>query len=82
MAETVTVAEIERQRLVMRAREQLYEIDQLFTDAAAWNDSSRARLEEGADPIDADPDGTMARLRTGLRAFVARESAREAERMK
>jgi hypothetical protein len=76
----MTISELERQRLVMRVREQLHEVEQIFTDIEVWNEMSRARVEEGADPINPDPDGQLAILRDGYRAFLARESAREAAR--
>lgn len=75
----MTAGEFARQQLVMRARKQLHEAEQLFTDVASWNDHSQAR-KEGADPIDPDPDGTMGKIRAALRVLIARESAREAQR--
>lgn len=50
----------ERESLVARAHRIAGEIDQIFLDAAAWN----ARHPD--EPIDPDPDGQLARVRSAM----------------
>lgn len=69
--------ESERQRLLLvaRARKLRADIEQIFTDAASWNDNSRAR-KNGAAPINPDPDGSLRRMAEGLDKTLAAEASR------
>lgn len=60
---------------IKHARSLLAEIDQIFTDAASWNDNSEAR-KNGAPPIDPDPDGQLRKIREGLVGVLAAENER------
>lgn len=66
-----------RDRMLARGMRLRLEIEQIFIDCAAWNDNSEAR-QEGAEPIDPDPDGQMRRIADGLDKHHAQESQRKA----
>ena len=58
--------------MVRRTRRLRAEIEMIFTTAASWNDNSKAR-QQGAAPIDPDPDGQMRRIADGLDRTLAAE---------
>lgn len=60
-----------REQLIGRAKVLRAEIEQIFTDAASWNENTRKPDEE---PIDPDPDGAMRRIADGLDRMLANES--------
>lgn len=55
----------ERQRLINQMAQIINDIDQMFCDAAFWNNDTRPRLYPDAAPIDPDPGGFMAKVRAG-----------------
>lgn len=60
----------ERERLFQRARTLKGDIEQVFTDTAAWNDLAR---KPGEAPIDPDPDGTLACLLAYVNGILSGE---------
>jgi len=74
-------AEVERQAFVQRMRELRMDIEQIFIDAASWNENSTAR-KNGAEAINPDPDGELRRMADGLDRSIAREEKRLANRAK
>ena len=64
----------ERQRLINEASRILGNINQLFTDAAYWNDNTRVRLYPDQQPIHPDPTGEMAKWKSSLEAMLKREA--------
>jgi hypothetical protein len=61
-----------RDEIIQEVRRQLAEIDQYFTDVASWNDN-RGKVEG---LIDADPDGSVGKIRKGLRKLIETEDRR------
>lgn len=59
---------IERDRIVGNAKRTRAKIEELFVDAAYWNEHVRQPTEE---PIDPDPDGVLRRLADGLDRMLA-----------
>ena len=55
-------------RIIARAKRLKAEIEQIFTDAAWWNDNGRHPHE---DQIDPDPDGLLRRLVDGIDRMLA-----------
>ncbi len=58
--------------IIRRAMKLRVEIEQIFTDAASWNDNAR---QPGDEPIDADPDGKLRRIADGLDRMLEREAS-------
>jgi len=58
-----------REQIVSRAKAQLAEINQYFTDVEHWN-TGRGIVEGVIDP---DPDGSMLRCKSALEAMLANE---------
>jgi hypothetical protein len=65
----------ERQRLINEAARILGNINQIYVDAAYWNEHTRARLCPDAKPIDPDPSGEMAAWKRNLEAMLRHEAA-------
>lgn len=59
---------IPREEFHRRAKAIIRKIDALFVDCARWN-----RLHPNEESIEADPDGTMVRMRASLADFLHRE---------
>ena len=64
----------ERQRLINEAARILGNINQIFIDVAYWNNNTRVRLYPNEKPIDPDPDGQLARFKTGFEKMLLREA--------
>lgn len=64
-----------RKEIVRGMRRTLREIEQIFTDAEAWNEYSTAR-KNGADPIDPDPCGVLRRMATELKTILDADRGR------
>jgi hypothetical protein len=64
----------ERQRLINQMAQIINDIDQMFCDAAFWNNETRPRLYPNNAPVDPDPDGFMARVRAGYVKSLEREA--------
>jgi hypothetical protein len=62
-----------RARIIDRALGLRGEIEQVFTDCAAWNDNVRQGDEE---PIDPDPDGRLRRMADSLDRMLEDEAHR------
>ena len=77
MARRVTdpneVVKLRRQRMIERAQVLRGEIEQIFTDCAAWNDNVRQGGESLMDP---DPDGSLRRMADGLDRMLEDEAHR------
>lgn len=67
--------DIERDRIIRRAKRLRADIEQIFTDCASWNDYSTAR-KNGAEAINCDPGGELRRLADGLDRMLAEEAKR------
>lgn len=61
-----------RAQLIRNFRKFRAEVEQIFKDAASWNDNSTAR-KNGAPPIDVDPDGALRRILAGLDKCLGNE---------
>lgn len=55
---------VQRAKLIHRAAVQRANIEQMFTDVAAWNE-----MHPNETPIDPDPEGTMVCLLAYLKQF-------------
>ena len=64
-----------RAQMLDHARSLRAEIDQIFTDAAVWNDFSDAR-RVGYAPINPDPDGQLRRIADGIDRILANDAGR------
>jgi hypothetical protein len=62
-------ATVEREVIVNRAKKLRAEIEQTFLDADHWN-----RTHADQPPIEADPDGQLRQIASGLDSFLAFES--------
>ena len=54
---------------IARTKKLRAEIEQLFTDAASWNDNVRKADEE---PIDPDPHGELRRIADSIDRWLAK----------
>ncbi len=66
----------QRQHLINDAARILGNINQLYTDAAYWNNSTRVTLYPDAEPIDPDPTGEMAIWKRNLESMLRLEATR------
>jgi hypothetical protein len=62
----------ERERILNNARKLRAHIEQIFVDAASWNEHSTAR-KNGADAINPDPFGEMRRLADAIDKMLAED---------
>lgn len=62
-----------RDDIIQDAKRIKAEVEQVFMDAASWNDYSTAR-KRGCAPIDPDPYGELRRLLTAIDAFLAADT--------
>jgi hypothetical protein len=67
------VQHLTRASLTQRARDLRAEIEQMFTDAASWNDNARP---PGVAPLNPDPDGQMRRIADELDRWLAKVEPR------
>src|SRR5689334_255411 len=72
-----TQCDPERQRLINQMAQIINDIDQMFCDAAFWNNETRSRLYPNDPPVNPDPDGFMARVRAGYMKSLEHEASLE-----
>ena len=65
--------EYTREQLITRTRKIKSEIEQIFIDAAHWNENVRKPRQV---PIDPDPDGKLALILEGLNKTLKTEEGR------
>ncbi len=62
-----------RQSLIGRVKKLKAEIEQIFIDAAHWNENVRSADES---PIDPDPDGQLKKILDGINRTLEKEEIR------